>query len=306
MCITEANLPKDAKPLEVEGKGQPYNTSKALTRYFCATCGTSVFEKGGEDPDTVGICTGALQKAEGMVKLEHQLFVADTRDGGLMHWLSDGTLWEGWNFKSREITKESAFRQTNPESKPQRSSDKLHCRCHCGGVEFDIMAPSKESSNMSLVLPDLLEEPLEKNESDAWWLRSDGTKYLADNCACNACRLGSGYDIQSWAFVTKANIQQTDGSPLDFAMGTLKQYNSSEGVWREFCGVCGAVVFYHNDERPGLIDVSVGLMEAESGARAEEWLEWPRDEVSYAEYAQNKSLIESLTTGLKARGPVEM
>ena len=87
-------------------------------------------------------------------------------------------------------------------------------------------------------------------------------------------------------------------------MGTLKQYNSSEGIWRAFCGVCGAVVFYHNDKRPDLIDVSVGLMEAESGARAEEWLEWSRDEVSYAEYAQNKSLIESLNTGLKAWGRI--
>ena len=45
-------------------------------------------------------------------------------------------------------------------------------------------------------------------------------------------------------------------------------------------------------------------MEAESGARAEEWLEWSRDEVSYAEYAQNKSLIESLNTGLKAWGRI--
>lgn len=304
MCITEANLPKDAKPLEVEGKVQTYNTSSALTRCFCGTCGTSVYEKGGESPDTIGICTGALKGGEGIVKLEHQLFVADTKDGGLAPWLLDGTPWEGWNFKSKEITKDSLFTRSKPNAKPQRSSDKLHCRCHCGGVEFDITAPSKESSNISSQLPDLLEEPPEQNESEQWWLRCGGTKYLAGNCACNSCRLGSGYDIQSWAFVPKANIHQKDGSPIDFAMGTLKQYNSSKDVLREFCGVCGAVVFYRANDRPDLIDVSTGLMEAESGARAEEWLEWARDKVSYAEYAQNKPLIGSLDAGLKAWGRI--
>ncbi|KAL9101994.1 MAG: hypothetical protein Q9187_009177, partial [Circinaria calcarea] len=55
-------------------------------------------------------------------------------------------------------------------------------------------------------------------------------------------------------------------------------------------------------DRPDLIDVSIGLMEAESGARAEEWLEWARDKVSYAEFAQNKPLISSLNAGLKAWG----
>lgn len=85
-------------------------------------------------------------------------------------------------------------------------------------------------------------------------------------------------------------------------MGTLKRYESAKGIRREFCGTCGATCFWHSDERPGLIDVSVGLLEADTGARAEEWLAWCTERVSFAEHAQNKSLISNLGKGLKAWG----
>lgn len=47
-----------------------------------------------------------------------------------------------------------------------------------------------------------------------------------------------------------------------------------------------------------MIDVSVGLLDAEEGARAERWLEW-RDRVSFGEMAQNGALVEMLGRGLK-------
>ncbi|CAJ2503617.1 Uu.00g110110.m01.CDS01 [Anthostomella pinea] len=50
-------------------------------------------------------------------------------------------------------------------------------------------------------------------------------------------------------------------------------YRSSSGVVREFCDRCGATVFWHDGDRPELIDVSVGLLDAAEGARAESWLE---------------------------------
>lgn len=65
----------------------------------------------------------------------------------------------------------------------------------------------------------------------------------------------------------------------------LKGYESSEGVMREFCGVCGATVFWHDKWRLEVVDVSVGLLDAGEGARAEVWLEWWGGRVSFEEDA---------------------
>lgn len=79
----------------------------------------------------------------------------------------------------------------------------------------------------------------------------------------------------------------------------MKRFESSLGVYREFCGTCGATVFWHCDERPGVVDVSVGLLRSVSGARAEDWLEWATGRVSFAEDALDKGLIDLLEIGLK-------
>ena len=86
-------------------------------------------------------------------------------------------------------------------------------------------------------------------------------------------------------------------------MGTLKQYESSKGVYRYFCGTCGATVFWRSDRRSEeLIDVAVGLFDASSGVRAEEVLEWATERVSYHEDAQNKALIAMLSEGIERAG----
>lgn len=89
-------------------------------------------------------------------------------------------------------------------------------------------------------------------------------------------------------------------------MGTLKRYVSSKDTYREFCRVCGAFVFWHSDadkDRPkDVIDVSIGMLEAETGALAEAWVEWHVDEVIFLELAQNKPLFEKLAAGMKEWG----
>lgn len=45
-------------------------------------------------------------------------------------------------------------------------------------------------------------------------------------------------------------------------------------------------MFYHAEEAEDVIDVSVGLFDSDKwdrGARVEDWLEWGRGRVSYAE-----------------------
>ncbi|KAH7379057.1 Mss4-like protein [Cadophora sp. MPI-SDFR-AT-0126] len=146
-------------------------------------------------------------------------------------------------------------------------------------------------------------------EDEMWWIRGD--RYLAGTCACRSCRLASGFEIQEWTFVPKSNIffntQAGKNPPLDFAdegiKSVLKSYESSEGVVREFCGKCGATVFWRK-WRSELIDVSVGLLEAEEGARAEKWLEWWTERVSFEEgaVAHGRSLVDGLQKGIAAWG----
>jgi hypothetical protein len=48
----------------------------------------------------------------------------------------------------------------------------------------------------------------------------------------------------------------------------MKSHESSKDIWREFCHVCGATIFWHCNERPELLDVSVGLLDLK---RVPEW-----------------------------------
>ncbi|RAL15645.1 GFA family protein [Aspergillus homomorphus CBS 101889] len=108
-----------------------------------------------------------------------------------------------------------------------------------------------------------------ENTTDVkWWLREANIKYLTGTCACPSCRLASGCPIQPWAFIPKANLFDACKAPLAFGAGTMQRYESSPGVYREFCKHCGASVFWSSDQRPLLIDVSVGLLRSPEESRA--------------------------------------
>ena len=305
LCVSVVFAPKGSKELQIRGKPNSWNASSGLIRYFCGDCGTRLYET-LPDRGLTGFCTGALHRAEGIVALQQHIFVVDTKDGGLRDWLPDCLAWEEFHEISAQVPRgvdiSSLTRRTNTE----QYEEKVHARCYCGGVQFDVSRPNEGSSALSSPWPDVIApyhtQSSENADDVKWWLRANGTRFLAGLCACNSCRIGSGYDIQAWAFIPKSNILQANGESLDFSMGTLKQYKSSRDTYREFCRTCGATIFWHCEERPDLIDVSVGLLDAESGARAEDWLEWWTERVSFEEFAQNKPLIASLSAGLKAWG----
>jgi hypothetical protein len=119
----------------------------------------------------------------------------------------------------------------------------------------------------------------------------------------------SDVEIQSWASIPAVNVfDVSSGSPVPLNLVDketrpkgLKKFRSSRDRTREFCGTCGATVFWWGDERKDLINVSTGLIdEQRHGARAEGWLEWQTERVYYQEDAINKSLVEGLAQGLKA------
>jgi hypothetical protein len=230
--------------------------------------------------------TGLWDRTEGIVNWTGSKWVEDTMDGGVSSWLNDITDGDGKKMELRSwkgpdgdnpLIEPGSLRESPDVQSREGSEDKLKASCHCGGVKFYITRPSEASKTVQSPYPDLItpyhsESPANPN-NEAWWVRND-TKYLAGTCACTSCRLALGFEIQTWAFVPKCNIFREDGTGLTYEMGTLKQYPSRDGVWREFCGVCGATAFWHCEERPELVDVSVGLLDPAHGARVEGWLDW--------------------------------
>ncbi|KAL6718536.1 hypothetical protein ACLMJK_004628 [Lecanora helva] len=252
-------------------------------------------ESGLSRPD---LCTGVLQRANGIVKLRNHIFVPDSRDGGLSNWIPGIPAWEGFS-QSKQVDNGQLRNPSSPDE-----SSALQAYCQCRGVHFKITRPNEHPKDLMAPDPDLLLSDKAKKtpavgEDKKWWLCANGTKYLAGICACRTCRLVSGFDIQTWAFVPLSNLLQTNGDFIKFDMDNLRQYDSTDGVHRHFCGRCGATIFYRNEERPDLIDVSVGLLDSSQGARAESWLEWRIDRISFQEEAQNEELISRLGAGLR-------
>jgi hypothetical protein len=306
-------------------------------------------EAGDEGGREWEVATGALDNVVEYVRVGRHDNIEDTKDGGLSIWMTEQHGWPLPVSPSSEVerreAKPSGRSRDIPAAQPAHAQSQppppiadlnfLHAHCACNAVKFHIMRPSASSILPHSQFPDLMipyhtKDPLIPNAGDEkWWLRADGVKYLAGTCACRSCRLTSGFEIQTWAFVPRANIffhvprsaNLFSGPdlnneleeiiiPLDFnefrelekaGKTVLRSYESSPGVLREFCGTCGATIFWHDKWRPEVVDVSVGLLEAQEGARAEEWLEWWVERVSFEEDAAGRGdLIPALRRGLWA------
>ncbi|KUI62588.1 hypothetical protein VP1G_09709 [Cytospora mali] len=292
---------------------------------------------GEEREEHFEVATGVISESpthDGPVEyLAHP--TADTIDGGLAPWLS--------------IPDMEGRTQMPTQLHVEPSSRAIPAFCQCGKVQLKIFRPQdifpKEGAQYPYSpYPDLMypfktssKSTVDNPANEKWYLRDDDTKYLAGTCACRSCRLITGYEIQTWAFIPRAAIHISVASrppsspfsedyippepdsyvPLDFeelsnqSANPLRSYESSPGVFREFCPGCGATVFWHAKVRPDLIDVSVGLIHASEGARAEDLLEWWRGRCSFAEDAGldrtgwakgwAEGLIKGLGQGMKSQ-----
>lgn len=303
----------------------------APTLYFCPVCGCHLFKEEWETvAEKVGptwaVATGVAEKTPEPLctfRIARHINVDQTGDGGLSIWMrarnsgsiihTDMPMQYKMSHPADDYAPWSPTPLTAYSSSRDTNGDTLDASCFCGTVKFHVTRPTHESTLPKSQYPDLMipyytkSDEIPNRDGKKWWIR--GNHYLAGNCACTSCRKCSGFDIQSWAFIPRANIFMHDSDKrlgLDFSNlpeGMLRSYNSSPGVTREFCPGCGATVFWHNTDRPELIDVSVGLFNA-NGARAEDWLDWWKERVSFAEDRCGSSglvwdPVTSLEMGLK-------
>lgn len=319
-----------------------YAQSSQLSRWFCGTCGAHVLAL-LKPQSKYFVAAGLVTPASLSVSLSLSLSesepetdsvavhwgVGDTQDGGISVFIpgsrNDST--QCLLLGSTTTTSTTETETANPSQSSASASASLSARessvgegkgllqaqCHCGGVGFAITRPNSRSREPSSPWSDVL-VPYHLSSSDnpediKWWLRAGDTKYLAGTCACRSCQLASGFPIQCWAFISKANLVNRNSSSdnqvgneavgFTYNTGTMQRFESSPGIYREFCSRCDATVFWHCDERPGVVDVSIGLLRSVSGARAEDWLDWETGRVSFAEDAQDKSLVALLEKGLR-------
>ncbi|KAF2431395.1 hypothetical protein EJ08DRAFT_587461 [Tothia fuscella] len=305
LCVYHAFVPMVPS---LEGM-TPYKVipTSEVVRYFCTTCGTHMGDT-TEKRERWCLSTGVVDKSETIFQFKNHVFVSDTKDGGLSGWLPEIEgerlkYWEGHSGESTELDPPIK----NEISDTFTKSDRLHVYCQCRGVDFYISRPDYNSPAFIADFPDMPtlnsapRNTQEEMKYDNWWIATDRAKYVAENCACPSCRLAAGCDIVQGAFVPTCFITQANGSPYANIFGTMKEYNSSGPIWRRFCGICGATVFRHDiGERPKYVSVAVGLMDADSGSRAEEWLEWRTGELNHLDMALNNPLATAVQDGARA------
>jgi len=247
-----------------------YRTSDIGLRYFCGGCGAHMIifiREPGKDDQWL-IMSGTLDKVEGITYATDHIFVEDTLDGGLAdHFRTDNgkevKRYEGW-IGSKEIP--IGWKSDKIKDKPD--VEKLPFFCHCKAIQLHLTRVK------------------EKNEDKDYWLglgekEGDPIKYMAVHCLCTSCRLTTGNLLSSWIeSIPLENVidSSTGNSVIPSSSGTLKglkAYESSPGIFREFCETCGATVFYWKEKQKDRICVTPGLVDEEvQGARAEKWLKW--------------------------------
>jgi hypothetical protein len=331
LFLSSAFLPPSYRPSsDLLNRLTSFKFSNRITQYFCKRCGstmlshcipkpTSIYRSGSWD-----VMTGTLEAFDGVLDLKGHEYIHDTLDGGIsdfLHTLHDRPL-DRWSHDINGETSQLPPYWRSPGI-PQNldTSARLPAHCKCNAIRFYIARPSPQFSHASRAWPDLLiphhTQPPNRPAAathEPWYLRAGKTKFLAGLCSCTSCRLASGTEITAWAFIpaTALSLDTHGQIPLPSVISngsfnsSLQTYASSENVTRSFCSVCGAIVFFSESERSEttLLDVAVGLLDAPEGARAERWLEWWTERLSFREDAVGRagSLVEGIEKGMREFG----
>jgi hypothetical protein len=80
-------------------------------------------------------------------------------------------------------------------------------------------------------------------------------------CHCSRCRKASGTAFGANVDVREKYWQVASGSDL------IREFESSPGVWRAFCGRCGSPIYSRRTAAPDVFRLRLGLLEADPDRR---------------------------------------
>lgn len=258
----------------------------------CGTCSSPLFfhhKKG--DVEFVSVLIASLDNIPGVevARITDHIYVGDTIDGGASSYMlhPNGTgddkplpRWSGW--RQNDSGLDVSWPTGEPVAKKESSQkDLIPFYCHCKGVNFMLRRPT-------VAFKDTPEDKLPR------FIGPKTKKMRTPFDACSSCRLVSGAHVTTWTFALLEHIEipgtgkaiATDTADLkaqteavmkgeaNEGLGTLAFYASSPDVQRYHCSKCSATIFYAVDDRPDMVDITVGLFDAEEGARAESFLGW--------------------------------
>ncbi|KAF1923055.1 uncharacterized protein M421DRAFT_426155 [Didymella exigua CBS 183.55] len=268
-------------------KLKAYSFTPRVNLLFCPSCSTPMFWEILNEPGSpLAALTGTLTNSEVTpIRFTGQGYVGDTIDGGASVWLQDANADDSKCRRFKHEPENADPRDELPADWPpangligfeKRTGDSVPIRCKCKGV--DLVLHRGDYSNI-------------EEEDLPWNVDPETHKLSTIFCGCDSCRLQGGIDLWYWAYFDIKHLSAANGdTPVpkskhelkasidskDPVIGSLAYYASvtRAGALRFFCSTCSATVFFAEDDRPELLDVAVGLLDAPDGARAEGFLSW--------------------------------
>lgn len=89
----------------------------------------------------------------------------------------------------------------------------------------------------------------------------DGNLGPVANCHCTQCRKASGASFTTSASVPATSFRLVAGAEL------LREWESSPGVRRCFCGRCGSSIVKRNDAKPDTVRLRLGTLDTDPGVK---------------------------------------
>ena len=89
----------------------------------------------------------------------------------------------------------------------------------------------------------------------------DAELKAVSNCHCSQCRKASGAAFGTGATIPTASFRFLVGEEL------LKEWESSPGKRRCFCGRCGSPILKRNDARPETLRLRLGTLDTDPGVK---------------------------------------
>jgi hypothetical protein len=89
----------------------------------------------------------------------------------------------------------------------------------------------------------------------------DGKLEKITNCHCGLCRKMSSSAFSSGATVSAIAFRFVAGKEL------LKEWESSQGYFRQFCGKCGSPILKRKTKDPENLRVRVGTLDTDPGIK---------------------------------------